>query len=506
MIHSFRSGLWRITTAVVAVVVAWPLLSSRGAPLRAQEPAVVQGYPLKLSIERLSSFLTSAALGLNYLPGEVLVRFHDGVAPEGHARALMSLRSRPSVSQLRWSGNVAVLRDMGELDAHVLAAQLRQQPEVAYAEPNYLRRPRLVPTDPGYAEFQWNMRSIDMPRVWDINPGGTSEIIVAVIDTGLTSATETVSVRTWNGESIQSFPLRFATNPGLSASRLVGAYDHVFWDGPVVDFEGHGTHVSGTIGEDANNLAEVGVAYGVRIMPLKACLSFWDVQFAFAEFGVPGSPPLDAGGCPDDAVAEAIRRAADNGAKVINLSLGGFGASETMRDALIYAVGKGAFIAIAAGNSFEDGNPIEHPAAYGAELEGVMSVGAVGPNRNRAFYSGTASGTEIAAPGGDSREGGTAAMVWQHTIDGNDSTPGTILFPRFDRYVDTPSQGTSMATPHVSGVAALLISQGVTSPAAVEALIKATAVDLGPAGRDDDFGFGLIQPRTALRGYGIFTP
>jgi serine protease len=443
---------------------------------------------------------------LDYLPGEVVVRFHDGVTVEGQQRALTGLRTiRPSVTQVRSTGRIAVVRDPTEPDSHVLAAQLRQQAEVAFAEPNYIRRRRLVPADPGYAEFQWNMRTIDMPRVWDINPGGSGELIVAVIDTGLTSATETVQIRTWNGDAIQSFDLRYATNPDISAARIVNAVDLVFWEGPVVDFEGHGTHVSGTLGEDANSLAEVGVAYGVKIMPIKACLSFWDFQFALSELGVAGSPPPDVGGCPDDAVADAIRQAADAGAEVINLSLGGFAPSEIMRDALLYAVGKGAFIAIAAGNSFEDGNPIEHPAAYAAEIDGVMSVGATGPTRSRAFYSGTASGIEIVAPGGDNRVSGLGGMVWQHTILPPDSTPGEVLFPRFDRYADTPSQGTSMATPHVAGVAALLISQGVTNPAAVEALLKATALDLGAAGRDDEYGHGLIQPRTAIRGYGIFT-
>ena len=102
---------------------------------------------------------------------------------------------------------------------------------------------------------------------------------------------------------------------------------------------------------------------------------------------------------------QGIRYAADNGAKVINVSLGGAGSSEALREALLYAVSKGAFVAISAGNDFEDGNPVEYPAAYAAEIDGVMSVGAIGPTRARAYYSGTASGTEIAAPGGDFRQG-----------------------------------------------------------------------------------------------------
>jgi serine protease len=513
MVRSFRAAIFRAVVASAALSAAWPLLSQH-VPLRAQEAADLatppaappQRYRLRLTLDRAAAFATAAGHRLNYVPGEVLVRFRDGVTPDGQQRALLGLRSRPSVSALRWIGSIALLQDSAELDAHALAAALRAQPEVAWAEPNYIRRRRLEPNDPGYASFQWNLRAIDMPRVWDINPGGGSELIVAVIDTGVTTATEVARLRTWNGSAIQEIDVPYMISPDFTASRLVSPNDIVFWDGPVVDFEGHGTHVAGTIGQDANNdLGETGIAYNVKIMPVKACLSFWDIQFAFAEGGVPGAPPPDVGGCPDDAVAQGLRYAADNGAKVINVSIGGFAPSETMRDALLYATSKGAVVTIAAGNSFEDGNPVEFPASYAQDIGGAVSVGAVGRTRARAYYSGTASGTELAAPGGDFREGGPDGMIWQTSLLPPDSTPGEVVFPRFDRYADVAQQGTSMAAPHVAGVAALLISQGVTNPAAVEALLKATAVDLGAAGRDDEFGHGYIQPRLAIRGFGIFT-
>jgi serine protease len=139
-----------------------------------------------------------------------------------------------------------------------------------------------------------------------------------------------------------------------------------------------------------------------------------------------------------------------------------------------------------------------------------MAVGATNRSGNRAFYSNTGSYVEIAAPGGDSRDSDAAGngFVWQSTIRPSVSDPAAVLFPRFDLYAEVGYSGTSMATPHVAGLAALLATQGVTKPAAIEQLIKKTARFLGTpatsgANRNDDFGFGLIQPRAALFGYGI---
>jgi serine protease len=131
-----------------------------------------------------------------------------------------------------------------------------------------------------------------------------------------------------------------------------------------------------------------------------------------------------------------------------------------------------------------------------------MAVGAVGRSNRRAFYSSTGAYVEIAAPGGDERDGGLAGLIYQATLFPPDSDPVTVTRPRFDRYALVAEQGTSSAAPHVAGVAALLYSQGITRGAAIEAALKRFAVDLGPAGRDNDFGFGLIDARASLRGLG----
>jgi serine protease len=440
------------------------------------------------------------------------VKFKDGVARDEQQRALDSVRSRPAVDALEWAGEVAILRDASQPDAHVLAEQLSAQPEVLYAEPNYLRHKDLTPNDTGYGPRQWNLQALDMPRVWDINPGANETLIVAILDTGVTTTNTTRTVATWNGSAIQTINVSYATNPDLAASRLVSPMDFVTNLGAtVLDSDGHGTHVSSTIGEDTNNaLLNAGIAYNARIMPLKVCTSYWDVQFSFSGSGGRGFVPSTAGGCPTSAVATAIRYAADNGAKIINLSLGGSNPSVTEQDAVNYAVGKGVFVAMAGGNEKLEGNPIHYPASYAPAIQGAIAVGATNRSGNRASYSTTGSYIEIVAPGGDSRDTDAAGngFIWQSTIRPSVSDPGAVIFPRFDSYAEVGYSGTSMATPHVAGLAALLYTQGITTPAAIEQMIKKTAKFLGTpsasdASRNDDFGYGLIQPRPALFGYGI---
>jgi serine protease len=491
------------------MLIAGALVIARPPRLAGQ---LAPGPMAVMPAARAAAFVDAAARGLDYLPGEVLVKFKDGVVPSRRQRALDALRSRPSVDALEWTGEVAILRDPSQPDANVLAAQLAAQPEVLYAEPNRIRRHSSTPNDPGYAPRQWNLQSLDFPKAWDINPGAASSVIVAIVDTGITTENTTRTVATWNGTAIQTITVAYATNPDLAVSRLVSPIDFVTNGGStVLDSDGHGTHVSSTVGEDTNNaLFDAGIAYNARIMPVKVCTSYWDVQFAFSAAGGRGFVPLDPGGCPSSAIGAGIRYAVDNGAKVINLSLTGSDPSTTERDAIAYAVGKGAFVAIAAGNEKLEGNPTQYPAFYASTIEGAMAVGATNRSGNRAFYSSTGSYVEIAAPGGDSRDSDASGngFIWQSTIRPSLSDPEVVTFPRFDSYAEVGYSGTSMATPHVSGLAALLVTRGVTTPAAIEQLIRKTAKFLGTPGatnanRNDEFGFGLIQPRPALFGYGI---
>jgi serine protease len=138
-----------------------------------------------------------------------------------------------------------------------------------------------------------------------------------------------------------------------------------------------------------------------------------------------------------------------------------------------------------------------------------VSVAAVDRSKSHAYYSSSGSYIELAAPGGSERGyPGVSGFVLQQTFDYNFTDtfllpPAQFVAPRFDVFAYVGYIGTSMAAPHVAGVAAMLMQQGITDPAAIEDLLEKTAVDLGKAGRDDDFGFGLVDARAALRGLGL---
>lgn len=453
---------------------------------------------------QMAGYQMAAARNLRYLPGEVIVKFHAGVSVGQQTRALSALRSRPLPDRLNWiAERTARLLIPEDPDSIAVAASLARQPEVEYATPNFLRRPHAIPNDLQYAARQWNFTLLDLPRAWDINAGAAG-ITVAVIDTGLTGANTTYPFKTWNGTAIVTAQMPFGISPDMDAARIAPGRDFVFWTGPVLDMDGHGTHVSGTAAQSTNNgLGYAGVAYNAKIMPLKVCAGFWEFQIYLSENGIPGYAPLDFGACPDSAVVSALRHAADNGAKVINMSLGGEDPAPAIRDAIVYAVSRGSFVAISAGNEFQDGNPVIYPASYAAAIPGAMAVAATGRSSLRAAYSTTGDFVEIAAPGGDFSDGQFNGVIFQTGLLFGDFDPETVILPRFNRYTDHPAQGTSMAAPHVAGLAALVMSQGITSPAAVEALIAGTAKDLGNPGRDNAFGAGMIQPRAALRGFGV---
>ena len=162
--RDIAGSLGVVLATITLTMSLWP-----GA-VKAQTDSWTSPYPLILTPERAAALVQSADRKLGYVPGEVLVKFKPGVTPNGQERALSVLRSRPSVRDLKWIGDVALLRDKNESDATILAFALSRQPEIAYAEPNYLYQTTATPNDPGFAELQWNFRNrlhagaaIDLP-------------------------------------------------------------------------------------------------------------------------------------------------------------------------------------------------------------------------------------------------------------------------------------------------------------------------------------------------------
>jgi serine protease len=440
------------------------------------------------------------ATGAYYRRGELLVRFREGANQNLRALALQrsGARRMPDVLPSNWE---RVTVDSVGRTAEAIAT-LRQSGAADEVTLNYRMTAQQVrPNDEDY-RLQWNFDAIDMPDAWQINPGSRNDVVVAVVDTGMNTVNDTF---VFSNSFIGQVAIPFSQVPDLFAQgRIVAPYDFVYRDSMPLDLHGHGTHVAGTIGQlTNNNIGVAGIAYNVKLMPVKVLGDGWDAVLAPGNNG--GSTSL---------VAEGIRYAADNGAKVINLSLGGTGPSPIERDAIQYAVGKGAFVAIAAGNEAEDGNPTVYPAAYGSDIAGAMTVGAVSRSLKRASYSGFKPYVEICAPGGDV-VGGVVDFdsgVTQVTYDLASSlsflSPLDMLRvlnvgfrPRFDRFALEPFVGTSMATPHISGVAALLYSQGIHNPAAIEQAIKRFARSISAT--TDECGAGLVDPRRVLRGLGL---
>ena len=303
-----------------------------------------------------------------------------------------------------------------------------------YIEPDYQYKAFQTPNDPDYSK-QWNLRSINIERAWDDTKG--SGTTVAVIDTGVSRV------------------------PDLQNTQFVPGYDFVNDREDAADDNGHGTHVAGTIAQSTNNgYGVAGIAYEAKIMPLKVLSAY-------------------GGGTVAD-IAEAIKFAADNGADVINMSLGGGGESAVMLEAINYAHGKGVTIIAAAGN--ED----ENSAAYPARYPHVIGVAALDASGQKAFYSNYGAGVDIAAPGGSTREGDIGGIL-QNTI--NPET-GESIFAAY--------QGTSMASPHVAGVAALIKASGVQDPDGIENVLKQSAL----AVQDDPlnhFGAGKLDAAAAVQ-------
>lgn len=300
------------------------------------------------------------------------------------------------------------------------------------------------PNDP-YYKYQWHIKAVNADKVWNKFTG--KGIVVAVIDTGIAYRDHKKVLQVED----------------LKTVKFVKGYDFVDNDDIPVDENGHGTHVAGTIAQATNNSKGVaGVAFGATLMPVRV---------------------LNANGSGTMAdVAEGIRWAAKNGAKVINLSLGGPSGAKFLEDACKYAVDKGVVLVCAAGNS--NTNRKFYPAGYTS----AMAISSVESRFEKAFYSNYGDWISISGPGGDTRADyngdGQPDGVLQCTID--PSSPSRSVYAQF--------MGTSMAAPHVSACAALLLSSGRVPPRLVRSTLEKTARKLD----NPELGTGCVDINEAI--------
>lgn len=351
---------------------------------------------------------------------ELLVRLNDAFSPDSPPPDLAAYdpHTMPELARL----GVLVLT-IPQTEQETITTALRALPSVQYVEPNHpVYALETIPNDPGWVN-QYNLAAIRAPQGWDLATGAAS-VTIAIIDSGVD-----------------------LTHPDLAAKLLAG-YDFVNNDPTPQDDYGHGTHAAGIAAAISNNgLGIAGVSWGARIMPVKV---------------------LNASGSGTYAnVAAGIIWAVDNGAQVINLSLGGSAPSLVLADAVDYAASRGVLMVAAAGNS--GAGSVLYPAAYPQ----VIAVAATDSSNARAAFSNYGAAIDLSAPG---------VSIYSLDIGG-----GTIY-----------RSGTSMATPHVAGLAAILMGLPGGNAWTARAWMESTALDLESPGWDVFTGYGLIQMDAAI--------
>lgn len=424
---SLRNGLEPPRPSLEATVISDP----DGAGIRPEGPQRVEG---ELVID-LKDELTSADLQAFAADHALSLRFS----------------SEPG---RRHNSTIATVE---ESDMPSLLAAIEADPRVETVDPNYIFQLTAVPNSAGDNDFpndprfgeQWHMKMINVEQAWPLSTG--ADVVTAVIDTG-------VAYRQFED---------FHQVEDLDTTAFKTGYDFVNKRTEALDDQCHGTHVAGTIAQSTNNGKGVaGVAFGSRIMPVKV-------------LSRSGSGTLAD-------VADGVRFAADNGATVINMSLGGPFPSASLADAVAYAHKKGTIVVCAAGNSATERK--EYPAGF----DEAVSVSSVNQEEGIAFYSNRGDHVSFAAPGGDTRNFGPSGGVLQNTIHpGNHKESNYFFF-----------QGTSMAAPHAAGVAAMVASTGVTHPDTIEWVLQKTA-RAKDAPANAGYGAGVLDAQAAVTLSGV---
>jgi thermitase len=392
--------------------------------------ALFLALPLLVGSARMAQTPTGA------LAGEVLLRVEPGVSLTTEAEvsgspALAALLRQAGARTAQPIGTDSDTYRIAVLDHALtpLLGRLPGVPGVVYAAPNHTRATLQTPDDPVFRQ-QWALRSIKAPEAWDITTG--APIVIAILDTGVSS-----------------------NHPDLDGKLLPG-FNALNGGGDSEDDEGHGTYVAGVAAAQANNGEGIaGVCWGCQILPVKV---------------------LNARGQGSDAtIATGIRWAADNGARIISMSLGGDEDNPVLRDAVRYAHGKGVLLIAASGNGqVEQQNRPNYPAAYPE----VVAVAATDGTAVTGFAT-TGDYIDVTAPG---------VGVWSTAIDFNGR-------PTYEA-----QNGTSAACPHVAGVAGLMLSvrPDLTNDQ-LAALLTRSADDVGPPGKDPVNGYGALNALRAVQ-------
>lgn len=341
------------------------------------------------------------------------------------------------------------------------------------AEVNLLRQSTAIPNDSFYNR-QWHYENINLPTAWDTTTG-SNNVIVAVVDTGVLTQHPDLTNQLVAGYDFISDATRANDGDGID-SNPNDPGDNSF--GGSSSF--HGTHVAGTIAAQSdNNLGVAGVAWQSRVMPMRA-------------LGVNGGTNFD--------VIQAMRFAAGlsnnsnttppQPADIINLSLGSEFSSQSEQATITEIINTGIIIVASAGNS--SSSLPSYPAAY----DGVISVSATTISNTLAGYSNTGTTIDVAAPGGSTNTDLNGDGIGDGVVSTiGDDGGGNVQFSY------AALQGTSMAAPHVAGVAALMkaVHPALTPTEFNNALLSGDLTDdLGSAGRDDDFGYGLINAQKSV--------
>ncbi len=355
------------------------------------------------------------------MPGEVLIKV-DIATSLDELSAYLNAIDANIVSEITELGIIHI-RASG-FSVEELIVEIDSLPGVVYVEPNY--RTRLletIPNDPGWSN-QYGMDNIRAPGGWELATGSVA-VTIAVLDTGVD-----------------------LSHPDLSA-KITSGFDFVENDTDPQDDNGHGTHVAGIAAATTNNsIGVAGTSWGAQVMPIKIMNRYGNGSYSD--------------------LAAGVIWAADHGAHIINMSLGGNSPSPVLEDAVNYAYARGVVQVAAAGNT---GNGyILYPARY----THVIAVGGTDVNNNRANFSNYGAELDLVAPG---------VSIYSTSLGGGYS------------YRD----GTSMSTPYVSGLAAILT--GLSRPYSPDLIayeMESTALDLGAIGWDTFYGHGLIQMDAAL--------